>query len=50
MKKLKLNFHLVLPYVVPYESAMQTRFLKRQRGPVTNFWHIPINKCADDIA
>ena len=29
---------------------MQTRFLNRQRGPVTDFWCIPIDECADNIA
>ncbi len=33
-----------------YKNAMQTQFLKRQRGPVINFWCIPIDKCADNIA
>ncbi len=32
-----------------YESSIQTRFLKRQRGPVAYFWRILINECTDNI-
>jgi hypothetical protein len=33
-----------------YESSIQMRFLKWQRGAVTNFRRTSINQCTDDIA
>ena len=49
MKKIRFNFHSLLMYVVPYESSIRTRFLKRQRGAVNDFRRIPIDQCTDDI-
>jgi hypothetical protein len=49
MKKLRLNFHHCNLMLFLLQGSMQTRILKRQRGPVAYFRRILINECTDDI-